>query len=199
MRAYESHDAARRKMLERFLQHRRIELDDLLRYLEDVSSEPSGKEAYGLALCLRTMSLRADNLFTLLRQVQDRLSDFHRIGVAHETIRDHLDSVARFLDSKLRHKEDGSSHFEAADKKEKETEKKPQPPASGPNRNEDPEFIAACSQGYEISRSIRNFHKWHLFHNMTALALYWTCFKPSSNSSKEPSVWIEEDVIRMFP
>jgi hypothetical protein len=198
MRGYASHEHAALRLQERFKQHQRFELEDLLRYLEDVSSEPAGKEGYGLALCLRTMSLPADNSFTLLRHVKERLSDFHRIGVAHESIRDHLDGVARFLDSKFRHKEEGSSHFEAADKKENETETKPQPPSSGPNRNEDPEFTAACSQGYEISRSIRIFHKWHLFHNMAALALYWTCFKPSSHPSEESIPWIEEDVIRMF-
>jgi hypothetical protein len=69
MRRHESHENAKRRR-----ERNRVELDDLLHYLENVSSEPAGEEAYGLASCPRRMSLPADNLFALLRQAQDRLS-----------------------------------------------------------------------------------------------------------------------------
>lgn len=96
-------------MQERFQQHRRIELDDLLRYLEVVSSEPAGEEAYGLALFIRSMSLPDDHLLHLLTDVRDRLSGFRRIGVAHESIREHLDNAARLLNTKLRQKQTATS------------------------------------------------------------------------------------------
>jgi hypothetical protein len=199
MRRYESHENAKRRLEERRRERNRVELDDLMHYLEDVSSEPAGEEAYGLALCLRRMSLPADNLFALLRQVQDRLSDFHDRGGVHGSMRESLDKVARFLDVKLREKGEGAAIIEAPIKKEKEAENASQQPAFGPNRTEDPELTAACSHGHAVSRSIRDHYKWQLFHNMVALAIFWTCFKPSSQPSREPTPWIEGDVIRMFP
>lgn len=198
MRRYESHKSALRKMQERFQQHRRIKLDDLLRYLEDVSSEPAGEEAYGLAISIRSMSLPDDQLLHLLIDAQDRLSGY-RINVPREFIQEHLADAARFLETKLKQKQAVNSNPDVPDEHDNETRKTSQQPASGSNVPKDPEVEPACNHGYKISKSLRDFYKWHLFHTMAALALYWTFFKPSSNSSKEPSVWIEEDVIRMFP
>ena len=194
-----SHESALRRMQERFKQHRRIELDDLLRYLEDVSSEPAGKEAYGLALSIRSMSLPDDHLLDLLIDARHRLSGFHRIGFAHESIRATLDDAARFLNTKLRQKQKATSNPDVLGKQDNGTGKTSQQPASGSNVPEDPEAAPALKHGYEISKSLRDFYKWQMLHNMAALALYWTCFKPSSPSSKDPSVWIEEDVIHLFP
>ena len=198
MRAYASHKSALRKMQERFQQHRRIKLDDLLRYLEDVSSEPAGEEAYGLAISIRSMSLPDDQLFRLLMEAQDRLS-VYRTNVPGESIQEHLAEAAQFLGTKRRQKQTATSNPDVPDEQDNGTRKTTQQPASGSNVPEDPEVAPACNHGYKISKSLRDFYKRLLFHNMVALALYWTFFKPSSNSLKEPSVWIEEDVIRMFP
>jgi hypothetical protein len=62
----------------------------------------------------------------------------------------------------------------------------------------DPEFRSAENHGYEIHRSLQNRYKWQLFHNMAALALFWTCAKPSSQPLSAERDWIEGDVIRMF-
>lgn len=194
-----SHESLRLRMQEHFQQHRRIKLDDLLRYLEDLPSEPAGIDAYGLALSIRSMSLPDDNLLHLLTDVRDRLSGFHRIGVAHESIREHLDDAARLLNTKFRQKQTATSDPNVPGKQDNVTGKTSQQPASCSNVPEDPEVAPARNHGDEIIKSLRDSYKWHLFHNMAALALYWTCFKPSSSSSKEPSVWTEEDVIRMFP
>lgn len=159
-------------MQERFQQHRRIELDDLLRYLEDVSSEPAGEEAYGLALSIRSMSLPDDHLLRLLTDVRDRLSGFRGIGVAHESIREHLDNAARLLNKKLRQKQTATSDPSVPGKQDNVTGKTSQQPGSGSNVLEDPEVAPACNHGYVISKSLRDSYKWHLFHNMAALALY---------------------------
>jgi len=145
------------------------------------------------------MSLPDDHLLHLLMDVRDRLSGFQRIGVAHESIREHLDDAERLLCTELRQKQTATSDPNVPGKQDNPTGKTSQQSASGSNVPEDPELAPARNHGYEISKSLRDFYKWHLFHNMAALALYWTCFKPSSSSSKEPSVWIEEDLIRMFP
>jgi len=198
MRAFESQEHARRRLAERLQQHGRLEVEDLLRYLEDVSSEPAGEEAYGLALSLRRLSLPPENLHALSMQVRDRLSDFLRIGVAHESIRERLDSAARFFSANLQRQEAGSVHPSGSGSKGSEIAETSRQSAAGQLPSEDPELQPARNHGYEISHSIRHFYKWHLFHNMAALALYWTCFKPSSQPSPEAIPWIEEDVIRMW-
>jgi hypothetical protein len=198
MRAFLSHEHARRRLTESFQQNGRLELDDLLRYLEDVSSEPDGEQAYVLALSLRSISPSPENLLDLLAQVRDRLSDFGRPDLAHQFTRERLDTAARFLHAKCQQQKTQPAPSAASSSQQNDKAMTSQPSAPARPPLEDPEFAAACQHGHEIGHSIRHLYKLLLFHNMAALALYWTCFKPSSQSSSEPSTWIEEDVIRIF-
>ena len=132
------------------------------------------------------MSLPGDLLLRLLIDARNRLSSFHINGVAHAPIREHLDDATQFLNTKLRQKQTATSNPDVPGKQDNGIGNTLEQPASGSNVPEDPEIAPARNHGYEISKSLRDFYKWHLFLNMAALALCWTCFKPSSNSSKEP-------------
>lgn len=186
-------------MKERFEQHRRIEFADLLRYLENVSSEPDGEDAYGLAISIRSMSLPDEQIFDLLINAQQHLSHLFRDNVPNESILRHLQEATQFFNTHLRNKQTVTSNPDAPAEQNNGTRKASKQPSSGSIVPEDPEIAAARNHGYKIFNSLYYFHKRNLFYQMAALALYWTFVKPSSNSSTEPSFWIEQDVIRMFP
>jgi hypothetical protein len=86
MRAYDSHENAGRRLDDRRQQRNNLELEDLLRYLEDVSSEPSGNVAYRLALKLRSMQLTLSNFRDLVHNAAERLSSHQGQGDAHPTV-----------------------------------------------------------------------------------------------------------------
>jgi len=132
------------------------------------------------------MNLPARNLFTLVKEARHE-SSHHNIGAErlNRTIRGHLDNAGRFFAANLAQEKDESSHFEDAEQKGKYTEKQPRLSASNNNDNKDPKFAIAYSQGSEISRSIYNYYKDILIHNMAALSLFWTCFEPSIQPSEE--------------
>ena len=186
-------------MSDLFRERGRLNLDDLLRYLEDVSSEPAGEEAYGLALSLRAIGLPSENLLRLLFEVRDRLSNLARPDIAHPQVRERLDTAARFLDAKRQRQtpppqvKGGAAPPASAGAG---TAQRPTPAQIPPD---DPEFKAASAKGYDVAHSLRHLYKLILFHNIAGLALYWTCFRPSTDPAPEPSSWVEEDVIRLFP
>jgi hypothetical protein len=200
MRAYASHEHSRQRMSNSFRERGRLNLDDLLRYLEDVSSEPAGEEAYRLALSLRVIGISSENLVYLLYELRDRLATLARPDIAHPLVRERIDIAARFLDSK-RQRQTPSPQSKGSDTtKENVVVATAQPPAQVQITPDDIEIKAASTNGYEIARSIRSLHRIILFHNIAGLALYWTCFKPSTDRAVDnPSSWMEEDVIRIFP
>lgn len=199
MRTFQSHANARRRLEESLKQRRRLELGDLLQYLEDVSSEPGGEEAYALALSLRCLAIPTEMLFRMLMEIRQRLSDVRAVGDAHHSIQEHLDSAAKFLDIRLSQEQERSKRGQPAPQIDQIIENQRRPSESDSKHHDDLELAAAREYGYAICRSLRVSYKWHLFHNLAALALYWTCFKPSSHPSSDATPWVEEDVIRMFP
>ena len=199
MRAYASHEHARRRMEGRLQQRSCLSLDDLLRYLEDVSSEPTGEHAYGLALSLLSMNLSAENLYALLCETRDRLESSRIEGSAHVSVRANLESAARLLQGQLEKQSRHPSNPATPTKKNRESQQASRQPDSEAKEPDDTELRAARDHGYQIGAELRGHYKWRLFHNMAALAICWTCLKPSSGSASEALPWIEEDVRRMFP
>lgn len=198
MRGYSSHESALRTMQVRFEQHRRIEFADLLHYLENVSSEPDGEDAYGLAISIRSMSLSDEQLFDLFINAQQHLSYLFCDKVPNESILGNLADATTILNIHLRKKQTATPHRGIPAEKDNGTREASKQPSSGSAVTEESEVVAARNHGYKIFDSLYYFNKRNLFHQMAALALYWTLVKPSSNSSTEPSLRVEQDAIRMF-
>jgi hypothetical protein len=200
-----SHDSARQRLQERFRENKRIEFHDLLRYLEDASVEPGGEDAYALALSIRSMNVPEELLHRLfcetehrLRALEEDLDRFTKEDL-NSFMNNHFSKAHQLFATKMERKYSVTNHPDGPGAQDAGMGKTSRPPPIGSNVSEDPELAAARDHGYKVSSSLRERYKALLFHRMAALAVCWTCFKPSSTSSGEPSEWAGEDTIRMFP